>query len=508
MKREMFRKLMAASLATVMVAGLAGCGDDSNSSSGASDSNQPSSGSNVTENSSAASGGDDEPVTPYPIMTDANGNKYDLGGAKVYLYSWFGEDILDTPYGRAVNEYREWAQKEYNFTYEWNGGAGGWGDFQHLGEIAQGTFYENKELCMVMLPDASFSTVLSAAEQNLLWNLNSLGVFDFSETRWTQNGVSDLFKANNGVYACAVQPAEPRGGMFFNATLLQDLTGITPDEMYDLQAKGEWTWDKFKEICELIYQKGDVDGDGVQDYYAVCANGRNFTSCCMYSNNTSYFNLRDDGKFEYRADAPATLEALEFQREIRRAPYWYNNPDTSENAAWDYFYEAFDLQGKFVFLPDEAYQMTAGANYRLSATDADNNAGEYGFMLFPMGPSAGGKYINGYHDNIIVLPKCYTEDEAKTIAAAFQIIYADVIPGFIGYNSRMDGFEAVVYHERELDETLMRMMSENAFIDSGKLLPGLDTAPAFDDTSKTVSEALAAVESQWKTAIDEYNSKH
>lgn len=504
MKREMFRKLMAASLATVMVAGLAGCGNDDNASSGASGSNQPSNGSEVVDNSSEASGSGDD-VSPYPIMTDANGNKYDLGGAQVYIYSWFGEGVLDTPYWRAVNEYREWAQKEYNFTFEWKGGAGGWGDFQHLGEIAQGTFYENRELSMVMLPDASFNTVLSAAEQNLLWDLNSLGVFDFSETRWTQNGVSDLFKTGGGVYACATGTPEPRGGVFFNATLLQDLTGITPDDLYDLQAKNEWTWDKFMEICEQIYQKGDTDGDGVQDVYALAANGRTVTSMAMYSNNTSYFNLKDDGKFEYRADSPATLEALEFQRELRRAPYWYNNPNTnSDGSDWDYFYEAFDLQGKYVFLVDEAYQMNT--DQRLSATDSEN-AGEYGFLMFPMGPSAGGKYINCYHDNILVLPKCYNEDEAKTIAAAIQIIYADVIPGFIGYNPRLDGYESGVYHQRVLDETLTRIMSENAFIDSGKLLPGLDTAAAFDDNSKTVSEALAAVESQWKTAIDEYNNK-
>lgn len=506
MKREMFRKLMAASLATVMVAGLAGCGNDDNASSGASGSNQPSGGNNVVDNSSEASGSGDD-VSPYPILTDANGNKYDLGGAKVYLYSWFGEDILDTPYGRAVNEYREWAQNEYNFTYEWKGGAGGWGDFQHLGEIAQGTFYENKELCMVMLPNNAFSTVMSAAEQNLLWDLNSLGVFDFSEARWKQNGVSDLFQTKGGVYACAVQPPEPRGGVFFNATLLQDLTGITPDEMYDLQAKGEWTWEKFMQICEQIYQKGDVDGDGVQDYYSVCGNGRSFTGYALASNNTSYIRMKDDGKFEYTADAPATLEALEFSREVRRNPYWYTNPDTSESAAWDFFYEAFDIQGKYVFLVDEAYQMTGGANYRLSATDDANNAGEYGFLMFPIGTSSGGKYINGLNDNIIVLPKCYTEDEAKTIAAAFEIIYADVIPGFIGYNSRIDGFEANVYHERALEETLTRMMSENPFIDSGKLMPDLDTSAVMDDTSKSVSEALAAVETEWKTKIDEYNNK-
>lgn len=523
MKRVMFRKLMAASLATAMVAGLAGCGNDSGAS-GPSNS-EPSSDSNVTSEAGGNSGDsgnsgssddggnsgsvdDGGEVSKYPILKDANGNKYDLGGQTIKIYSWFGEGTdLDTPYYRALNEYREWAQQEYNFTFEWDSNAGGWGDFQNLGEIAQGTFYQQDELAMILLPDASFNLVLSAAEQNLLWDMDSLGVFDFSEERWTRNGVSDLFKAGSGVYACAVSFPEPRGGVYFNATLLQNLTGITPDELYDLQAKGEWTWEKFEEICEKIYQNGDTDGDGVLDYYAVCANGRYMTSMAMYSNNTSYFDLGDDGKFVYRADAPATLEALEWQRKIRMAPYWCPNPYTDPEEAgahWDYFYEAFDVRGEYVFLIDEAYQMNAGQ--QLNATD-ENNAGEYGFLMFPMGPSSGNKYINCYHDNILVLPKCYTEEEAKTIAAAIQIIYADVVPGYEGYNPRIDGYESGVYHERVLTETLTRIMSENAFIDSGKLLPGLDTAAAFDDNSLTISEALAAVETQWKTAIDEYNNR-
>lgn len=504
MKREMFRRLMAASLATVMVAGFAGCGDNTDQPEGSSSPQPTGSQGETPDGGNNPDGGE---VSKYPIMKDADGNKYDLGGATVKLYSWFGEGSdLDTPYWREANAYREWAQQEYNFTFEWDNAAGGWGDFQHLGEIAQGTFYQEDELAMVMLPDASFSLVLAAAEQNLLWDMDSLGVFDFSEERWTRNGVSDLFKAGSGVYACAVQFPEPRGGMFFNATLLKQLTGIEPDYLYDLQAKGEWTWAKFEEICEQIWQNADTNSDGVADYYAVCANGRYMTSMAMYSNNTSYFELGADGKFVYRADAPATLEALEWQRKIRMAPYWCPNPFPPEEAGthWDYFYEAFDVRGEYVFLVDEAYQMND--NQQLRATD-ENNAGEYGFLLFPMGPSSGNKYINCYHDNILVLPKCYTEDEAKTIAKAFEIIFADVVPGFIGYNPRLDGYEAGVYHERALNETLTRMMSENAFIDSGKLIPNLDTAAAFDDNSKTISEALAAVETQWKTAIDEYNNK-
>lgn len=505
MKREMFRKLMAASLATVMVAGLAGCGNDNNTSSGASSSDQPSNSgsSNVADGSDASGSGDGE-VSKYPIMTDANGNKYDLGGAVVEIYTWFGEGELDNPYWNARKEYREWAQKEYNFTMVWNQ-AGSWGSFNELADLASGAKDTEGALRFYMLPDASFSTVLAASQNNLLWDLNSLGVFDFEEHRFKVNGVSDLFKSNDGVYACRTDYPEPRGGIYFNATLLEQLTGITADDMYDLQAKGEWTWAKFKEICQQIYAAGDTDSDGVLDIYSVSGNARSFASRIMYSNNTSYFKLGDDGKFIYQLEDPATLEALEFQREIRTAPYWYNNPDTvTPGETWDYFFDAFDKQGKFVFLPEDAYMCDTQHEFR---SGDETNAGEYGFLMYPIGPNANGQYINCYNDNIMVIPKCYNEEQAKTIAAAYNIYTADVIPGFEGYNSYLDGYEAGVYHERALTETLTRIMGEGAFIDTGKLLPGLDTSAALDDPTKAISEVVAENSTAWKKAIDDYNNK-
>lgn len=504
MKREMFRKLMAASLATVMVAGLAGCGDDNKESSNASGSN---SGSSVEQSSDQPSGdasGSGDDVSKYPLLKDADGNVYDLGGAEVSVYTWFGLSNPQTPYQDAVDEYHEWAQKTYNFTFTWDE-SGSWGSFNDFADLASGAKDTEGKLRMYMLP-AGQTAVMSAMNSNLMWDLTSLGVFDWTETRFTQNGVSDLYRRGDSVYAFSPDSPEPRTGMFFNATLLEQLTGITADEMYDLQAKGEWTWDKFKEICEKIYQNGDTNGDGELDVYAIACNGRVFTNNVMYSNNTSLFKLGDDGKFVYQADDPATLEALEFQREIRQAPYWYNNPDTvTPGDTWDYFFAAFDEQGKTVFIAEDAYNISGENRFRQSD---ETNAGEYGFLMFPMGPNnKTGKYINAYSDNIYAIPKCYDESQAKTIAAALNIWTADVIPGYIGYNSRLDGYESGVYHERALNETLARMMSEGAFIDTGRLLPGVDVDSAFDDNSKAISEVLAERESGWKKAIEDYNNK-
>lgn len=508
MKREMFRKLMAASLATVMVAGLAGCGNDDNASSGTPSSNQPEGSSNVADNNSGEPSGDGD-VSPYPIMKDANGNKYDLGGAEVYIYTWFGEGNVDSPYTDALNEYREWAQKEYNFTMTWDN-SGSWGSFNDFADLASGAKDTEGKLRFYMLP-AQQTPVYTAMTQGLMWNLSSLlPEGTFNERRFTQNGVSDLYQINGDVYACSAQSPEPRTGVWFNATLLEQLTGITADDMYDLQAKGEWTYAKFEEICEKIYQNGDVNSDGVQDYYAVTGNVGGFIRAAVRCNGTDFVKLGDDGKLVYLVDSPATQEALEFQHRVRKAPYWYNNPVTGEDAAWDYFFAAFDEEGKFVFMPEQAY--LCNENQRLNQNELPN-AGEYGFLMFPIGPSAGGKYVNTYEDNIMAIPKCYTEDEARTIAAAYSIWFADVIPGYIGYNSRLDGYESALVHERALTETMTRMMSEGAYVDTGFMTgknftndPDKNNADIWD-TSKSVAECMAAYESVWKTAIDDFNNK-
>ena len=73
MKRKMFRKLMSASLATMMVAGLAGCGNGNNSSSVAA------SGSGAVTPGSTA-GSTPQETSKYTPLTDANGNVYEVGG--------------------------------------------------------------------------------------------------------------------------------------------------------------------------------------------------------------------------------------------------------------------------------------------------------------------------------------------------------------------------------------------------------------------------------------------
>lgn len=443
-----------------------------------------------------------KPVYSFAVQTDANGNVYDLGGAEIYIYTWFDKSAIASYHTNYLKDYQKWAQDTYNFTMIWDD-SGSPESYNDLADLSSGAMDTEGKLRFYMLP-ANRPEVIAAMKSNLIWNLSSLDVFDFSEHRFKQNGISDLYQINGDVFACSALPPEPGTGIFFNATLLEQITGITADDMYDLQEKGEWTWEKFEEICELIYQNGDINGDGVQDIYAVAGNTGLFTNACVYSNNTSFFQLGSDGKFTYLVDSPATREALEFQRKVRVAPYWYNNPGSADEQ--DYFYPAFDEQGKFVFLPDRAYLFSTGQ--RLNVNE-EPNAGEYGFLMFPMGPNAGGQYINAHEDYIMAIPKCYTEKEAKIIAIAYSLWYEDVLSNAVIYRDDSAVYEAGLFHEQTF-RTLARMKNEGAFIDTGALLPGVDVITGDDggevwDPSKSISQVIAEFGPTWKKAVNDYN---
>ena len=95
MKREMFRKLMAASLATVMAMSMAGCGsEDAGASSAESSTESSVAESSSTESTEASSV--EEDVNPYPILTDENGNVYDLGGMEIVIRDWWSNKDTGT----------------------------------------------------------------------------------------------------------------------------------------------------------------------------------------------------------------------------------------------------------------------------------------------------------------------------------------------------------------------------------------------------------------------------
>lgn len=503
MKREMFRKLMAASLATVMVAGLAGCGDnnDPSANSGSSVNNPGESSGEVTPGSSGEEPGQE--VSKYTPLKDENGNVYDLGGIEVVLYTWFDDaGNMSGAYGEAAQEWREWVQETYNFTFTWDT-SHGWGgtseDFSNY--VTTGGDNNYYVFCMANRPDLT-----SFKDMGLMYDVGSLDCMDFSDTKYTLNAAHTAFSKGNSVYAFFAGYPEPRAGMFFNKRLLEDTTGKNADYIYDLQKNNQWTWDTFEDLLKQVQANGDTNGDGVADIYGVSGNTGSWVTSIVFSNGGRWVDM-ENGKLALKAQDPKTIEGFEFAKRVMDSDYWYKNPYTGDEAGahWDYFFDAFRNEGKVVFLPEDAYNMQG--NNRFSRAADDPAADEFGFVMIPKGPSASG-YTNKYSDNIYAIPGCYDKDKAWKIAFAYDQ-YFELIPGYEDFNPNLAAYMAGASDSREVDETIARMASEGACLDLSSIVPGIDLGadlqwfPADQDVSALIEATLT----KWQTAVDEANNK-
>lgn len=499
MKRKMFRKLMAASLATAMVVGMAGCGNGGGDEGGSSTPSEstPDSTSQESEpagaDESQPTGGEGEgegEVSKYPVLTDENGNVYDLGGMEIKIWSWFEDNPTEDEYGEAQTEWREWIQDTYNFTLTQEA-LGSWGDCpQSFVDYVTTGGDENNYIFI----GHSGAEMIAAMKNGLMYDVATLDCLDFSERKFQLSGQCNQFSKGDSVYAFATGYPEPRSGVFFNTRLLEETTGMTADDLYDLQKNNEWTWDKFEEIMKAIQAGGDTNNDGVQDIYAWCGNKGSFTTSSVYSNGGAYFEL-EDGKYVCKLEDPKTMKGLQWADDMIKN-YLYPQPEGTE---WNYFFDAFIKEGKFVFMPEDVYNMQPG-------NDLNTMEDDFGLLMFPIGPDADG-YVNAYADNVITLPGCYDADRAWKIMFAYNL-WTDDIPGFEDYNGRLNGYTNCVRDLRALDETLARMMSEGGRVKYDDFIPGINMG---DDLTyringgTDIAAIIEEIRTKWETAAEEAN---
>lgn len=491
MKRKMFRKIMAASVATAMTFSLAACG----STNAGGDVTSTEESKQTVESSDAASSevstetSEEGPVDKYTVLTDENGNPYDLGGMEIIIRDWWsgepGEPTND--YEEALQEYREWIQETYNFKISQTA-ISDWGSTPNDFVEYVTTGGDDNNYVFILRDDPATT---SAMATGLMYDLSTIDCLDFSEAKFQSNLLHTVYAKGGEIYAMYAGVSEPRGGMYFNKRLLEE-AGIDPESIYDLQANKEWTWDKWKEIMSQVQR--DIDNDGVIDVYGTTQNESNLTNSAVWSNGGEYVGM-ENGEYVYKLENPETLEALEFAVDIFNN-YKFPYP---EGANWDYYKEAF-LNGLAVFMPEDGYAGTPG-NFLADMED------DFGFVCFPMGPNKS-DYTNCWSNNPAAIPGCYDADRAWKIAFAWNL-YTDDVPGYEDYEGWKANYYAGFRDTRAVDETA-KMLTQNGMVTYDGLIPNMQRGSDLTwgiTTGAVVSEKVEAIRDTWKSYIDEANAK-
>lgn len=492
MKSKIAKKVIAASLATVMTVGLAACGNEAAPTDG---SNTPDTGSAEPSNQEQSAAPEEsvapeessaeEEVSPYTVLTDENGNVYDLGGMEIILRDWWSGDPAEptNDYEEARQEYRDWIQETYNFTFksqaisDWASAPQDFVDYATAG---------GEENYIFILREAAPTT--SAMNQGLMYDLATLDCLDFSEAKWSA-GVHKLMSKGDSIYCMFGETTEPRSGIYFNKRLLED-AGVDPNKPYELQEAGEWTWDAFTDLCAQVQR--DTDNDGVIDVAGMTQNHAEFINYAVYSNTGDYVG-QENGEYVYKLESDETLEALNWAVQAI-ADYALVPPADAE---WDYYKQAW-VNGEAVFCCEGAY--CAGESGQWSTMED-----EYGFVCFPMGPKAS-DYTNIYSNNPVAIPACYDAEKAWNLAFAYNL-WTDPVPGYEDYQPWKANYYKNFPDTEAVDYTITRMMTNGRVTYHG-LIPNLDLGNdlVYGLPGSVVSEKVEGIRDTWQAYIAEANS--
>lgn len=489
MKRKVLSRFLAASMATIMAVGMAGCGNnDDASGSGSSDSGSGSSES--TPDSGSQPGSTTPDVEEYTVLKDADGNVYDLGGITVEIRDWFAPAEPKEPvddYEEARDAYREWAQKTYNFTVK-EVAMGDWGsNHQDYQDYVTGN--GDDHYYVFCLHDGG--AVLTMMQNHLMYDLSTLDCLDFSKESYQKSKTHELYTdvSTGAIYAMRPMVVEPRQGIYFNKRILEE-AGIDWKEIYKAVQDGTWTWAKFEDYCRQIH--ADTDADGEIDRWALVGEESEIKNNYVVSNHAEYIGF-ENGKYVNKTEDPATLEGL--NEALRMMSLYLYKP---ADAAWDWFVPAFN-DGLVGFCIDAAYR--AGQTYASGQVAEDG----FGFVPFPKSPNVS-TYRSFASDNIYIIPSCYDAEKAWKCAFAFDQWNA-TIPGYEGYNELMSGYYANFADSESVDIGI-KTVSEYAVKNNHSVIPGLDFGNDYlwqINDSNTPQQAAEACRDKWNQLIDAAN---
>ena len=494
MKKPMAKKVMAAITAAAMTMSLAACGGTAAEQPASPAPEETPDTEEVTEVEEEVVEEDEEEeeasAPEYEVLTDENGDPYDLGGMEIVIRDWYTSDEMLEPgneYEEARDEWREWAQETYNFKIkqvaisDWASTPQDFVDYCTSGG-------DDTNYVFILRDDPA---ITSAMASGLMYDLSTLDCLDFSKEKFQLNKLHEQYSKGNSIYAMFAGVSEPRTGVYFNKKVLQD-AGIDPESIYDMQADGTWTWDKFDELMGKCQR--DTDNDGTDDVYGLTLNESNMTNVAVFSNGGSYVGKDDKGYF-YNLEAPETVEALEWVVEMFDK-YDQHDPGGAE---WDYYKEEF-LNGSVAFMVEDEYAGTPG-NFLADMQD------EVGFVMFPKGPKKN-EYINIWSNNPAAIPGCYDADRAWKIAFAWNL-YTDEPAGYDAFNGFPGRAREGVFDSRSCDETIPMMSDpKHGTIAFHGMIPNMDIGPDFTwniAAGAVVSEQIEAIADTWKQYIDDAN---
>ncbi|MGG4034735.1 extracellular solute-binding protein [Paenibacillus cisolokensis] len=312
-------------------------------------------------------GSNGEETKPEAEPEQSDEKIFDLNGETVKIGLWWdGADPRETkaeertPAAEMMVKKIEEVEKKYNAKIEFVKFA----DYENYVEHFTTTSLAGEPFADVVVLEL-FWAFPTLAEKGLIEPIDQwLDMSDPKYNEWMRTGGSYKGK-QYGHYDGSPSPY----GFYYNKTLVEKL-GL--EDPYELQQKGEWTWDVFRDYVKRATK--DTDGDGKTDIYGIAgANGgvKWLAEQFIYVNNGAV-DKDENGEIKFSLDSPPAIEALQFVSDL------YNVDKSIKPNVEDQTKEFVSGNGVFY----------AGFSWELSGLIEGLAGQEIGYVFLPKGPNA------------------------------------------------------------------------------------------------------------------------
>ncbi len=408
---------------------------------------------------------------------------YDFGGLEVVIFDWWSGTETPAPANKAQEDqlaYRTYLEETYNFKCVQRGD--GWSE--HPTEVAN--------YCITGADDARIFIIdgrsaIPGYTQGLWADVSKVPGIDWTDKKWN--------KAVNNVipgYTFAASDPEPRACIYFNKRILKE-NGYDPDEPYNLQRDGKWSWATFEEMLANLTK--DTDNDGVIDQYGLAGFNSETLIPALLGNGTSLVKVDSNGKYQLNFDDPKLIESLNFARDLFAK---YQIPQ-GEGANWDYFKSDF-MNGKAAFYDNQQYD--SNANGMLQDMKDD-----WGMVCWPS--KEPGKAFTTNTDNMNVIPAFYSQDKINKIMKIYDL-WTDPVPGYDDPEAWKESYYTNFRDARAVDETMQMMRDNNiGFIEW--LLPNFNNNYSriswdwYAGTQVAPQQSLEGIKNELQSYLDDIN---
>jgi hypothetical protein len=286
-----------------------------------------------------------------------------------------------------------------------------------------------------------------------------------------------------------------QGGYYlgYNSTMIQDLGLEDPQELYK---KGEWTWDKFAELCKAGTQ--DTNGDGTPDIYGYGGVFTDLTNGLVMNNGGSIAANKTEG-----LSSEPVMETLEFINRLynvdQSARPW-NGADWNDNLlAWS--------DGKVMFWTGQAWLLKQEIDAAIK--EGSELPFEFHVVPYPQGPHGDGTIYSPFSGNWYMIPVGVQEPgKVLQIFEEFMGWHG----GDAEYRDDPTWFESCFLSQEDVDIALE--CGKNLKFDPwGSLAPYYDFGgtvwwPIVVDKTSTVAQAVESSKPMLQSALDNFMYKN